>query len=160
MKTTSNKLNLKGSGSLGFTLIELLITITITAILATASSIAYFVLLADTNTNNATQTISSIVKQSQDDAMNNTGGVSTYGVYFTQTTVTLFPGSLYSSSNPSNQVYYLPFSLNITNILPSNNNPIVFSAQNGMLQNSGISFTLGNSFSSKIISINQNGAIY
>ncbi len=160
MKAASNKQISNESRSRGFTLIELLVTITITAILATASSIAYFVLLADTNTNNAAQTISSIVKQSQDDAMNNTGGNNTYGVYFTQTTVTLFPGSVYSSSNTSNQVYYLPFSLNITNISPSSNNPIVFSAQNGMLQNSGISFDLGNSFSSTIININQNGAIY
>ncbi|MHB8442922.1 MAG: prepilin-type N-terminal cleavage/methylation domain-containing protein [Patescibacteria group bacterium] len=155
MKTASNKKTSKG-----FTLIELLITITITAILATASSIAYFVMLADTNTNNATQSISSIVKQSQDDAMNNTGGISTYGVYFTQNTVTLFPGSAYSSANTTNKVYYLPFGLSITNLSPVDNNPIVFSAQNGMLQNSGISFTLGNSFSSKVININQNGAIY
>ncbi len=143
----------------GFTLIEIIITITIVAILMVGAFFSYVTLYSHTNVASGLQIVEYATKQAQDDAIDEYLGYSEYGVYFYNNTVTIFPGTTYTQGNSLNTVYTLPLAIGITNIDPTDNNPIVFNGVNGQLENNGISVTIGNSNFTDTININQNGAI-
>ncbi len=144
----------------GFTLIEILITMAILLTIVSMVSISYISFLNRSNVNSANQTIYSLIKQAQDNAINNLDNYSQYGVYFQNNQVTEFPGNTYSSTNSLNNSYTLPPGVSISNLSPTDNNPIIFNNVTGQLTNNGISFTLGGNFYSINLNINNNGAVY
>ena len=143
----------------GFTLIEIILAITIVAILMLGAFFSYVTLYSHSNVASGIQIVEYAVKQAQDDAIDEYKGYSEYGVYFDNNTVTIFPGTTYTQGSSTNVVYALPFAIEITNINPTDHNPIIFDGVNGQLGNDGLSVTIGNSNFVNTININQNGAI-
>lgn len=144
----------------GFTLIEILIVITILGVMALMIGFSYLTLLTHTNVDSANQSVYSIIKKAQDDALNNLAGYSQYGIEFQTNQITLFPGNNYSATNSTNNVYYFPPEVTLYNLTPTDNNPIIFNSVNGQLTNSGVSFDIGNSSYFVLMNINNNGAVY
>jgi len=122
----------------GFTLLEILISLTIFATLLGFATVSFLKTQQTSSLNSSVEKIISDIKSQQLKAMAGLSGGdqngSSYGIYFTSTSYTLFKGSVFNPSDSTNLNINLDKNINITNInLP--NNSLVFSQQSGEITN-------------------------
>lgn len=116
----------------GFTLIELIVVMGIILMLFGFVSFNSVSVERKTSLNSTADNLVSDMATQQTKAMLGAGTTSgnSYGIYFEQDKYTLFEGTTYSSSNPSNFIVSLNSAIVFTNItFPSNS--IIFSARTG-----------------------------
>lgn len=114
----------------GFSLIELLIVLAIMAILTTIT-ISTFVSSRKTEAlSKDTEAVIEILEQARNQTISSKNA-SAYGVNFSTSSLTLFAGTSYSSSDPNNQTTALSFGTTLTTTLPSGTTAIVFNRITG-----------------------------
>lgn len=150
----------------GFTLIELIIVMIVFMTLLGLASINLLNSQDTVNIESSMNVLINDMKSQQNQAMiGSTSGQTPeeYGIYFEPTQYTLFKGSAYSSSSPTNHVIELSPSLLFSTItLPSET--IVFSRGDGEFENfvdgqNSITITNTNGGESRTILINRFGTI-
>lgn len=137
------------SHQLGFTLIELLLVVSITTIVAAASTpfLSRFILVNSLNTTQ--KTLSSMIKKSQAYAMQGKDN-QTWGVCFDNQILTLFSGSCNSPSYSEN--FAVPSSITLTGL-----NTITFNTKGEPDQE--VSITIQSAIQSQTFDVNSLGAI-
>ncbi|KKS98184.1 MAG: hypothetical protein UV73_C0003G0126 [Candidatus Gottesmanbacteria bacterium GW2011_GWA2_43_14] len=117
----------------GFSLIELTIVMSILILLYAVVSLNLSNARPRSSLNTQITTLSADLRQQQLKALSgqaNGGTASEYGIYFSENSYTLFAGTSYSSSDPSNHVINLNDDLIFNNInLPQQS--VIFSAGTG-----------------------------
>jgi prepilin-type N-terminal cleavage/methylation domain-containing protein len=144
----------------GFTIIELLIVITILAII----SAVVLTSLSSINTSQAIDKDAQAIVAYLDQAKSNTlasKDASQYGVRFASTTITLFKGSTYNSSEPENRTYLLnPATIIKTVSLTGGGLDVVFSRLTGeTAQNGTILVSSTRASTTRTVTIYKTGAI-
>lgn len=122
----------------GTTIIELILAVSIFAILIGIISINLSTVRTKATLHTTLTTIATNVKQQQKKAMflhtEKGNSLEGYGVYFTPTSYTLFQGTVYDATNPSNFVVTLDTGLLFSPInLPSNT--LLFATRSGEISN-------------------------
>lgn len=99
----------------GYSLLEMLITFFIIAIIATILFSAFGVFRQSNDLQAAEETIIGILRDARSRAVGSQDK-KIYGVHFETTKTVLFKGSAYSASDPANESYVLPESVEISAI--------------------------------------------
>ncbi len=121
----------------GFTLTEVLVSIAIVALLGTIVMSTFFIYRKNQSLSLDTQTVSTILRQARNQTLSYKNS-AVYGVHFNTTDVVLFPGSVYSSSNPENEVYPLNYSDTILTImLAGGGSDVIFQRLTGETSQNG-----------------------
>ena len=121
----------------GFTTIELLMALGILALLITI----VFSISVDVRKSQAlqkdTETIVEILREARSDTLSSQSDTN-YGVRFASSTITIFPGSSYSSGNPLNRIFELNASDTILTItLTGGGSNVVFNRLTGETSQNG-----------------------
>lgn len=115
-----------------FTIIEVLVVMGIMVVILSISYVSLIKPQVSVTTESQTLTLLNDLKSTQLKAM--TSDNNSYGVYFNNNSYTIFEGTSYNASLPSNITYNLNSSVEFTSVnLPSNQ--IVFNALNGEVLN-------------------------
>jgi prepilin-type N-terminal cleavage/methylation domain-containing protein len=120
----------------GFTLIEIIIVIGISLLLITAAAPSLTFLKQSTALDSTAQEIISVLRLAQNKTLaaeNN----SNFGVYFETDKFILFPGETYSDSSPNNEIHRLNSSVQISQIILSEGQNVVFERLSGATRNIG-----------------------
>lgn len=150
----------------GFTLLEILISLTIFTMLLGFTAVSFLNTQRTNSVNSSVEKIISDIKSQQIKAM--TGETdsgqsgSSYGIYFSQKSYTLFRGTIYNPSDPANLTIDLNKNINISKILLPNNT-LIFSQRSGEIagfdsNNNSITFRNVSGNEQKTITINRYGA--
>lgn len=153
----SVRTNMK-KGSAGFTLVELMVSIGILVILFTISTINFSTILPNTSQSTTINSLVSDIRAQQTKAQ---AGNSQYGIHFESASYTLFKGTTYSSTDPSNFVVTLDPTVRLT----STGSQIVFSSGSGDVSdppggNENVSLTNSETNKVTVIKVNKYGATY
>lgn len=143
----------------GFTLIELLVVITILVTLSAVSVTVFSKFSTSRVLTGSIQTVLSILDEARTLTLASKGGYQ-YGVHFETTKIVLFKGTIYSSSDPDNDVTVLQTTVEISNItLTGSGNDVIFSRLTGKTNQDGtVRFSLvSDSNSSSTINIQTTG---
>lgn len=144
--------------SRGFTVVELMVSMGILAILFALTTINLSRLPSSSSQSAAMDVLLGDIRSQQTHAMSNDSG---YGIHFESGSYTIFTGSTYSVSNPTDFVITLDPGITFTNVTFSGS-AVIFSPGNGEIVGGGGSFTLSNSQigENKIVNLNKYGATY
>ena len=153
--------------SKGFSLVELLIVMSVLIILSSFAAINLLKPQSQSGINAAATELSADIKSQQIKAMDGdndgSGGASSYGIYFQNTSYTLFKGSAYSAADPNNFEVTLDNGVTITGInLPGS--VLVFDRRSGEVSgfsagHSSVEILNPASGEQKVITVNKYGAI-
>lgn len=149
----------------GFTLIELVLVVTIIGLVVVFSMVVFSNQQNQTSLESTILEVNSAIRESQNKSISQSQdipGDDNYGVYFTNTSYTVFKGSNYSPNNPTNFTVNFGSGITLSNInLPGSQ--LIFDRLSGRLttysetQNSLIFSTFDNV--TKTVVINPYGAI-
>jgi prepilin-type N-terminal cleavage/methylation domain-containing protein len=115
----------------GFTLIEIVVVMGIMAILLTIVFASFNAFDRSQGVDKDVETIVAMVRQAQNQTLGSKN-LSQYGVKLATTSVTLFAGATYTSSDPANEVFALHAGNTIQNIsLTASSTSIVFQRLTG-----------------------------
>lgn len=143
----------------GFTLIEILVVITILVTLSAISVTVFSKFSTSRVLVGSVQTVLSILDEARTLTLASKDGYQ-YGVHFETAKVVLFKGTIYSSSDPDNDVMVLHTAVEISNItLTGSGSDVVFSRLTGTTgQNGTVRLSLvSDSTSSSTINIQTTG---
>lgn len=151
-------MNVKNRNDLGFTAIEVLIAIVISGIFVMLSVSVFSNLSNNQSLDKETNLSLSLIEKARMKTINSSN-LSEYGVKFASTSVTIFPGTIYTSANASNTVYSLGGKAYIYDISLSNGTTtFYFNKLTGKPSATGtITFRLTGTTTEKIILINSAG---
>ena len=143
----------------GFTLLEVLISVAILAIVGTILISAFGSFRAAEDLREAHSNIIGLLKDARARTLSSDSN-SGYGVHFETLRAVLFKGVAYSSSDPLNEIYNLPGSVQISTISLGGPVDTVFTRLLGTTTSSGtvILQSLRNS-STKVITIEPTGVV-
>jgi prepilin-type N-terminal cleavage/methylation domain-containing protein len=143
----------------GLTLVEIIITVTIVGILSGLIAYNFLSFGKNIEMQSGSADIISYLRLAQSKAMASFDDKN-WGVHLETDKIVLFTGSLYNSSDKTNQIHRFSTGSTISSIqlTPSGSSDIIFKKNSGETDNFGtFSFTYQNS--SKIIYIDKNGRI-
>lgn len=121
----------------GYSILELLLSFAIIAIIATILFSAFAVFRQSNDLQSAGETIIGILRDARSRAIGSQEK-KTYGVHFETAKTVLFKGSVYSASDPDNETYLLPQTVELSAIsLTGGASDTVFSILGGTTTASG-----------------------
>lgn len=115
----------------GFTFIEILVVIAILGIIVSFSAQAFMSMGKNAAFISSTDTLYRAFLNARNNTLASNGR-TTYGVFVNATSVTVFPGSMYSSGNPGNSVTMFDGDFMATGSLVTNAMPVIFAQLSGM----------------------------
>lgn len=144
----------------GFTLIELLVIIAILGFLSTIIIGTFIDFRKSHALEKDTELIVEVLRQARNQTISSKNA-SLYGVHFGTSAITLFTGSAYNASSPSNQVYPLNGTDSIVTIsLLGGGNSIVFQRLSGETSQSGtITISSPSTGKTKVVTIYKTGVV-
>ena len=145
----------------GFSIVEILLVIGIMAIVATIIIFSFSTLNQNYILEGAAQSATALFKDARSRTLSAKGNFQ-YGIHIASTSITLFPGSVFVSGNPSNEILTFPQSVAIgTTTLSGVDFDIVFSRLKGIPSQFGTTsvYLLNNPSKYKNILVRESGLI-
>lgn len=101
----------------GFTIVELIVVLSLIGVVFIVTMVAWSGLSTRALSEEIEQEIVSLIQLAREKTLSRQNGAS-YGVHFTSSTVTVFPGSTFADGATSNTAYALPanFEIGVTNL--------------------------------------------
>ena len=115
----------------GFSFIEILVVLAVLAIVVAFGATAFLPFYRNQILNGALEQVVALINEARSKTLSSEDA-SQYGVHFETSKITLFKGTIFSESNPDNQEFKLPSSVEISEILLNGGGPdLVFKRLTG-----------------------------
>lgn len=143
----------------GFSIIEILVVLALMTVLISITLVAFVSSRKNESLKSDTETVVQILQQARSQTISSKNA-SSYGVNFATSSLTLFPGTTYSSSNSANLVTALTKNTTISTTLPGGTSALVFNRITGEInQSSTVTIVVSNDTSSTTIKVYKTGII-
>lgn len=142
----------------GFTIIEVILIIGVLSILIGGALSFSNNTLISANFNTTIAQIKQTILSAQNRALETYKDTNS-GVYFAAGSYTQFSSTTYSGSDPDNEVFTLPSSIQLTNISFNSNPDILFTKYTGIPLNAGSFDVISDKGDSATIAVDSNGII-